>query len=356
MNHPKISHLQKKIKACAQLFYHTVINPKAFPFWAYINLTRGCNLSCPYCYVLDNGSIDMSVADVLGIINKLSELHTQWVSFTGGEPTLVKDTLLSGIEHASLRKKMFTQLPTNGYLLDESYLMLLGETGLDLLDISLDTLEKSHSQKGLEDRQPEMFESVIKARSQYHFVVKVNTVITRENLHKISDLLNFTGSHGILLSVRLGSISPLPQPFPTSNDAHLLKSADLEEIRAVVRLLKSAKINGFLITEPFSYFDLWEKFITSPKEMSWGCEASTYNLNFDPDGMLRLCNNLPVKEGLLPLHYSELTKDYYKVLKEPIETFKKQCQPDCLVAAYFCSHYYRKHPLHFMSDRFFSRY
>ena len=353
------SHLYKKVKASFQLFYRTVLNPQVFPFWSYINLTRTCNLSCPYCYVLDDAIPDMSITDVIGVVNKLAELKTQWVSFTGGEPTLVKETLLAGVEHASLRKKMFTQLPTNGHLLDESYLMQLGEAGLDLIDISLDALEGSNSKKGLADRRPELFDAVFKARSKYNMVVKVNTVITKENIHKINDLLKFTKLHDVLLSARLGFKAPATKtnPLDDSNGAGLLDDSDIQRVREVAQLLKSAKSNGYLITEPSSYFDLWAGFVGSDHGYQhWGCEASTYNLNIDPNGMLRVCNNLPVNKGQVPLHYSRVTKDYFRVLGENIDDIKKQCQPSCLAAAYYCSQHYRKHPHHFMLDKFFSRY
>ncbi|MFC1517146.1 radical SAM protein [Candidatus Margulisiibacteriota bacterium] len=330
---------------------------KIFPFWAYITLTRKCNLNCPYCYVLDDSAPDLSIADTITAVNKLYQLGTRWISFTGGEPTLKRAELLAGIRQASLKKGIFTQLATNGTLLNQEYLAALGQAGLDLLDISLDSLAKHKSQKGLLDKNEKFSTEILAAQKKYGFILKSNFVLNKENINEVEELLEFCHKHMILLSLRMVFPSPGKSAVHRPQESGFFTKNDLPKIKKAVDLIIEKKKQGYLLTEPISYYLLWKKYLVESGQGRdlWECEAGEHCLGVDTDGMVRICNSLPAAEGRTDLHISKLDKKYYKLLQEQAKETKKYCQSKCLSAAYYCSQYYHRHPFSFLKDNFYKK-
>ena len=294
--------------------------------------------------------------DVVAVVNKLAELGTRWISFTGGEPTLAREALLAGIWQSSRQKGMFTQLPTNGTLLDPEYLDELGRAGVDIIDLSVDSVQASSSRKGFADHPAEFLSMILNAQRKYGFLLKANVVVTKENVRQIGDIIDFCHCHGFMLSVFLGYASPGKQQT-TDSFKQLLKEDDMDQIKEIVSLLKDRQKQGVVFAEPMAYASAWPTFLENKgnKDALWQCEAGSYSLSIDPDGMVRMCNALPAKEGRLGMHYSELTPDYYKHFQRNVEATKLDCQKKCMAAAYFCSQYYRKHRFQFLSHPFYLR-
>ena len=111
-----------------------------------ISVTDRCNLRCIYCMPEDGIRLTerekiLQEPEILRICRVMSELGITKIKITGGEP-LVRSRIpeliyqikeISGIEKVTLT--------TNGILL-KGQMKALAESGLDSLNISLDTLDR----------------------------------------------------------------------------------------------------------------------------------------------------------------------------------------------------------------------
>src|SRR3954453_15197554 len=87
------------------------------PILAQIIPIRRCNLACTYCNEFDKHSPPVPTDEMLSRIDRLGELGTSIITFSGGEPTLHPD--LDQLITRARRGGAITTVITNGYLLTE---------------------------------------------------------------------------------------------------------------------------------------------------------------------------------------------------------------------------------------------
>ena len=124
---------------------------RKFPYIR-LSITDVCNFKCGYC--LPNGfKIDksdnrtfLSLEEIKRLAKGLSELGVSKIRLTGGEPTIRKDfyDIVKVIKKSSGINK--TVITTNGYKLDK-FAEQLVESGLDGINISIDSLDKNKFHK-----------------------------------------------------------------------------------------------------------------------------------------------------------------------------------------------------------------
>jgi MoaA/NifB/PqqE/SkfB family radical SAM enzyme len=117
----------------------------AHPLLVQIIPIRRCNIDCGYCNEYDKVSPPVASDIMRGRIDKLAELGTSVVAFSGGEPMLHPD-LDDLIRHIRSRG-MMAGLITNGYFLVPKRIEELNRAGLDFLQISIDNVEPDEVSK-----------------------------------------------------------------------------------------------------------------------------------------------------------------------------------------------------------------
>src|SRR3989442_5208638 len=111
----------------------------AHPLLVQIIPIRRCNIDCGYCNEYDKVSAPVPTQTMKQRIDKLADLGTSVVAFSGGEPMLHPD-LDDLIRHIRARG-MMAGLITNGYFLVPKRIQELNDAGLDFLQISIDNVE-----------------------------------------------------------------------------------------------------------------------------------------------------------------------------------------------------------------------
>jgi radical SAM protein with 4Fe4S-binding SPASM domain len=87
------------------------------PFTVHWELTYHCNLQCPHCYVVPQGSRkELSCGEIAAILDDLKERGTLYVIFSGGEILTRKDFF--DIARYARKKGFALRLSTNGTLID----------------------------------------------------------------------------------------------------------------------------------------------------------------------------------------------------------------------------------------------
>jgi MoaA/NifB/PqqE/SkfB family radical SAM enzyme len=271
---------------------------------------RRCNIDCGYCNEYDKVSPPVPTDVMKRRIDKLKELGTSVVAFSGGEPMLHPD--LDDLIRYIRQHGMMAGLITNGYFLVPKRIEELNEAGLDFLQISIDNIEPDEvSKKSLRVLDKKL--QHLKAHAA--FDVNINSVLgggiknaeDARTINQRARALGFSTSIGII-----------------HDGSGLLKPLGPKE-RAVYDDV-SAAIRG-----PWQVFKNLYSGITNFQEKladglpnQWRCRAGARYLYICEDGLVHYCSQQRGSPGV-PLE-SYTIADIRREFVTP-----KWCAPYCTV-------------------------
>lgn len=163
-----------------------------FPFTATFILTHRCNFQCAYCNIPAAAGREMTTAEFCRALDELKGAGLVRASFSGGEALLRPDAL--EIIHHARGLGLMTSLNTNAWMTGR-HLDVLVEN-LDLLVISLDGPEPVHD---LTRRRKGSYARVISVLTEARrrgLATATITVLTRENLHVVDEVLGLAEQLG----------------------------------------------------------------------------------------------------------------------------------------------------------------
>ena len=164
------------------------------PFLVQIVVTRYCNLSCGYCNEFDKVSPPIPTDLLKRRIDKIKELGTWAIEFTGGEP-LEHPDLVELVRYSAKDKKFFkVELISNGFLFNESVVHQLNEAGLTELQISVDGVMPNETTVKVRKPLRKKLETIAK-HAEFH--VKLNGVIGAAPPGDVLEVIQFAEDHGL---------------------------------------------------------------------------------------------------------------------------------------------------------------
>lgn len=158
--------------------------------YAQVVVTDDCNLTCGYCDEYAPGGPAVPLAELKARIDKLDDLGVLVYDFLGGEPLLHPD-LPQILTHTKSKRggSNVTTVITNGFFLTKPVIERLNDSGLDFLQLSVDSIEPTRlSNKSLKSLLPRMNLLAKEAR----FRVEIQSVLNDEtlpNYERLRDLL-----------------------------------------------------------------------------------------------------------------------------------------------------------------------
>ena len=282
----------------------------AHPLLAQVVPIRRCNIDCAYCNEYDKVSPPVPADVMTRRLDRLAELRTEAVSFTGGEP-LLHPALPRLIAHVRARR-MTAALITNGYLLSRARIRELNDAGLEYLQISLDNVNPDDvSKKSLRllDRKLEWL------AGEAMFDVHINTVVgagTRRaedalEISRRARALGFSTSVGIIHDGQ-GQLKPL--------------SAGERQIYEQVRAIGTH--GAWLFKNLYSGLVKFESNLIEGRPNTWRCRAGARYLYVCEDGLVHYCSQQRGTPGI-PL------ADYTRADIERAYRTPKGCAPFCTI-------------------------
>jgi MoaA/NifB/PqqE/SkfB family radical SAM enzyme len=230
---------------------------------------RRCNLACTYCNEYDAVSDPVPLPVMLRRIDRLAELRSSIVTFSGGEPMMHPD--LDAIVRRIRERGMLAGLITNGFYLGPERIRRLNQAGLQYLQISIDNVEPDEvSKKSLKtlDRK------LVHLAEHAEFHVNINSVLGAGMRHPEDPLvitrrareLGFSTSIGILHDAQ-GALRPLSARERAIYDE-------------VVRLGQGlyTRINDF------------QRRLVDGQPNDWRCRAGSRYLYVCEDGLVHYCS------------------------------------------------------------------
>ena len=146
--------------------------------YAQIVITDDCNLSCGYCNEYITGAPPIPLATLQARVDHLDALGVMVYDLLGGEP-LLHPHLIPLIRYTKTgrRHHNIVVLITNGFLLTPKKVAALNDAGLDMMQISVDSIvPTAASHKALKTVLPKLHMLAREAR----FSVKVQSVLTEQ--------------------------------------------------------------------------------------------------------------------------------------------------------------------------------
>ncbi len=154
------------------------------PFFVVISPTMRCNLKCTGCYsglYSKDGELDGD--DIDRILTECKRLGIYFVVITGGEPYLIKDTLLKLFKKHS---EIFFLTFTNGTLLDEDCAARLGRLGNVSPAISIEGYEEHTDRR----RSSGVYEKAVHAMGllrKHGVIFGISVTYTKDNVGLVTD-------------------------------------------------------------------------------------------------------------------------------------------------------------------------
>ena len=282
----------------------------AHPLLVQIIPIRRCNIDCGYCNEYDKVSAPVPTEVLKRRIEKLSELRTSVVAFSGGEPMLHPD--LDDLIRHIRSLGMMSGLITNGYFLVPKRIEALNDAGLDFLQISIDNVEPDEVSK----KSLRVLDKKLQHLKDYAaFDVNINSVLgggikNPEDARTINNRareLGFSTSIGIIHdgSGRLKPLGPVERKV-------------YDEV--------SAAINGpwQIFKNLYSGIRSFQDNLADGKPNGWRCRAGARYLYICEDGLVHYCSQQRGSPGTPLERYT--VEDVRREFLTP-----KSCAPYCTV-------------------------
>ncbi len=276
------------------------------PILAQIVPIRRCNLSCTYCNEFDKLSQPVPLPLMLRRIDKLAELGTSIITFSGGEPTLHPD-LDTLIQRVRSHKAICT-LITNGYFLTPDRIRRLNRAGLDYLQISIDNVTPDEVSK----KSLKVLDRKLRWLAEHaEFDVTINSVLGSE-IRRPEDAFEITQrARGLGLTSTVGVLH---------DGSGQLQPLSPEQKSVYDRIFG---LGGGLFT--FAHLDGFQRNLIKGSPNDWHCGAGGRFLYICEDGLVHYCSQQRGRPGI-PL------EDYSRedVVREA--AVKKGCAPFCTIS------------------------
>jgi MoaA/NifB/PqqE/SkfB family radical SAM enzyme len=309
MSSPKLLGTASRKARSARQFLRGLVDT-SHPLLVQIIPIRRCNIDCGYCNEYDKVSPPIPADTMKRRIDKLAELGTSVVAFSGGEPMLHPD--LDDLIRHIRQHGMMAGLITNGYFLVPKRIEALNDAGLDFLQISIDNVEPDEvSKKSLRVLDKKLQH----LRDHAAFDVNINSVLgggiknpeDARTINQRARALGFSTSIGII-----------------HDGEGLLKPLGQKERRVYDEV--SAAISGpwQVFKNLYSGITNFQEKLADGQPNEWRCRAGARYLYICENGLVHYCSQ---QRGIPGVPLESYTVDDIK--REFLTS--KWCAPYCTV-------------------------
>jgi len=243
-------------------------------------------MECAFCNIHKYGEKyfprdkELSTSQAKLLIYQFSKLGMSIFDLTGGEPLLRND--LVEILTFSKKSGFFNIINTNGTLLDKYLNKKSFIKNIDILRVSVDSVDFHDEIRGTKDKYKKIINNIILARKK-GVNVAINSTITRDSLDQMEKLAKLSQKIGCKITFSPVNMfdCPISIKLPQSKGSKNIRKIDPTFFVNMVKKLKGKYRN---ISNTSFYLDHLEKKDAINKK----CEVLKYSINLLPDGCISL--------------------------------------------------------------------
>jgi MoaA/NifB/PqqE/SkfB family radical SAM enzyme len=280
------------------------------PLLAQVVPIRRCNIDCAYCNEYDKVSAPVPTDTMRSRIDRLADLATEAVAFTGGEPMLHPD--LDALISHIVTRRMTPGLITNGYLLSRKRIEALNDAGLEYLQISIDNVEPDDVSK----KSLRLLDQKLQLLAEHAaFDVHINTVLGSGVKHPEDARTIAARARELGLSTSIGIIH--------SAGGHV-KPLSPEERRIWEDVTALGNHGRWLFKNLYSGLVTFERNLVDGRPNQWRCRAGARYLYICEDGLVHYCSQQRGSPGIPLERYTadDIRREYMT---------PKSCAPYCTI-------------------------
>jgi MoaA/NifB/PqqE/SkfB family radical SAM enzyme len=299
------------------------------PVLCYLFTEWKCNIDCHYCHQYDNGRGSMSRETAFSAVDWLKSMGCRVIPIMGGEPLLKKDFIIDVIRYGT-EHGFFMYLPTNGHLLDRSFIDEVGGAGVAAINLAVDCVApRKGLPKALLAIEPH-FRYLVERQEKYGYLIFFNINICSTNLKDVKLLTEIAHQNGIGTDYHLNE-----PPQAAANTDHYRHRAEAlsitpdqyREADDLFDWLIQKQREGWPMVNPIEHLQTFKSRMRG-EIGTWDCRAGINGALIRTDGTLSPCFDMICGEQ----GWGRIWEPRFN--RKELESLKKDCAPLCSSTCY----------------------
>ena len=257
-----------------------------------INVTESCDAACRYCRWWRVKSEDEPIERLLDIVDEAASLGVRAIRISGGEPMLREDLARLVMQ---IRKKGLISMVCTAAKCDRADLEALLDANLDVLSVSLDTLdpEAFRQIRGYAvEPVVQNVKALAECRRDMEFEIVLSVVLSRPSLDGISGLLGFARALDLVVSFTPYQDGNPERRSPMTSLA--MRAVDEPQLRKALDLVIDHARSGLRVVNADAFLHgIGDFMMTRRLPFGYICRAGDTAAIRLASGELRLCHSLP---------------------------------------------------------------
>jgi MoaA/NifB/PqqE/SkfB family radical SAM enzyme len=306
------------------------------PVLCYLFTDWKCNIECHYCFQYDNTKPGMNLETARSAIDWLKSVGCRVIAIMGGEPLVRKGFILEVIRYGAERG-FFMYLPTNGYLMDKTFIDKIGQAGIAAVNLAVDCVApRKGLPKALLNIEPQ-FRYLIERQAKYGYLVFFNINICRTNIKDAKLLTEIAHQNHIGTDYHLNEP---PQGFVNVDhyehldDGLHLTPDKYDEVDELLDWLIDRQRQGWPMVNSIEHLRSFKERMRGAMR-PWDCRAGHNAALIRTDGTLSPCFDLISHDN----DWGRIWEPKFE--KEELRALKEKCLPFCSSTCFYnIGHYY----------------
>ena len=259
------------------------------PIVAYLFTEYGCNLDCHYCWSYNNKTRGMTEDTARRSIDWLESIGCRVLALMGGEPLLRWDFVHKVTDYAA-KKDFYIYLATNGRFLYPKVLDRLGDAGLSVINLAIDSVQESPELPKAFNAVKDNLEYMVQMQRHYGYTIFLNINITRINLDDVRELTEIAHEYNLATDYHINESPMMEQAHfrHKKGNSTFITPNEYGQIDALIDWLIEKQAQGYKMpNSPAQLANMKNMMRGKPED--WPCRAGQNTLIIREDGTLAPC-------------------------------------------------------------------
>lgn len=311
------------------------IHSKEFrPLLSFLYTDLDCNLDCHYCYSRGKRIRGMSMEVAKDAVDWLQSVGCRVLAYMGGEP-LVRKSFIIELTRYATERGFFVYLPTNGILLDESFIDEVGRAGVATVNLAVDAVYGYEGLPKYFDRIKPQFEHLVQKGMVYGYITFLNINITEKNVDDVKLLTEIAQEYGIATDYHINEPPPIKyETFKHEKDGAWITEEEFQAVDNLIDWLIEKNLEGYTMVNSLEHLRAMKPFIRRQLP-PWPCHAGRLTVVIRLDGSFAPCFELYGANEDWGNIYDGPRFDPVRLDKQ-----KQDCSPRCLSTCNFQVNHY----------------